>query len=71
MTEELTAIEVRRLRASLAKIRAVVDQQAEDASLWAVYPMGTQPVAEAYLQQELRKLHAVIEQVAGEEHGER
>lgn len=30
MTEEqLTAIEVRRLRASLAKIRAVVDQQAE------------------------------------------
>lgn len=65
MTEEqLTAIEAQRLRSCLEKIRAVVDQQAEDAALWAVYPRGTQPIAEAYLQQELRKLHAVIEQGA-------
>ena len=41
----------------LDKIRALVDRQAEDAGLW--FQARTAP--EAYLQQELRKLHAVIE----------
>ena len=33
----------------------------ERKALWAVYPFGQQPIAEAYLQQELRRLHALIE----------
>jgi hypothetical protein len=45
------------LRARFEKIVAVVNEQAEDFGLWfdAVY------ATEAYLQQELRRLHAVIE----------
>ena len=46
---------------ALQRIRALVDEQAEDEALWAVYPFGQQPIAEAYLQQELRRLHALIE----------
>lgn len=46
---------------ALAAIRALVDEQAEDEGLWAIYPMGQQPIMEAYLQQELRRLHALIE----------
>lgn len=38
-------------------IRALVDRQAEDEGLWFV----AQTAAEAYLQQELRRLHAAIE----------
>lgn len=37
--------------------QALVDRQAEDEGLW--FPNGT--ASEAYLQQELRKLHAAIE----------
>jgi hypothetical protein len=48
---------------ALAAIRALVDEQAEDEGLWAIYPMGQQPIMEAYLQQELRRLHALIEGV--------
>ena len=48
---------------SLDRIRALVDEQAEDEALWAVYPLGQQPIAEAYLQQELRRLHALIEEL--------
>jgi hypothetical protein len=42
----------------LDAIRALVNEQAEDFGLWfdAVYAI------EAYLQQELRRLHAVIEE---------
>ena len=47
----------------LARIRALVDEQAEDEGLWAIYPNGQQPIMEAYLQQELRRLHALIEEV--------
>ncbi len=47
----------------LSRIRALVDEQAEDEGLWAIYPFGEQPIAEAYLQQELRRLHALIEEV--------
>ncbi len=41
----------------LDEIRAVVDEQAEDEGLWFCARTAT----EAYLQQELRKLHAVVE----------
>ena len=44
-------------------VRALVDSQAEDDALWSVYPMGVQPISEAYLQQELRRLHAAVEAV--------
>ena len=39
------------------ELRAVVDRQAEDDGLW----FTAQTAPEAYLQQELRKLHAEIE----------
>ena len=41
----------------LRQAKELVDQQAEDEGLW--FEALTAP--EAYLQQELRKLHAVIE----------
>ena len=45
----------------LSAIRALVDEQAADYGLWGV-PIGRlQPITEAYLQQELRRLHALIE----------
>jgi hypothetical protein len=47
--------------ANLREIRAVVDRQAEDEGLWGVGVYGTQPITEAYLQQELRHLHKIIE----------
>lgn len=31
-------------------------------TVWALYPMGVQPITEAYLQQELRRLHYAVEQ---------
>jgi hypothetical protein len=43
-------------QASVA-VRAMVDAQAEDDGLWFI----AETAAEAYLQQELRKLHAAIE----------
>jgi len=45
-------------RAALAAIRGLVDRQAEDPGLWFV----AEHASEAYLQAELRKLHAAIEQ---------
>ncbi len=48
-------------RPTLADIRALVDEQAEDEALWALNLDGTLPISEAYLQQELRRLHALIE----------
>ena len=47
--------------AQLERIKAIVAEQAEDEGLWAIHPSGQQPIVEAYLQQELRRLHAVIE----------
>ena len=47
-----------RAEADLAKLRQMVAQQAEDDGLW--FRAATAP--EAYLQQELRKLHAAVEE---------
>ena len=43
--------------ARLLAIQAVVDEQANDAGIW----FHAETAAEAYLQQELRRLHEVIE----------
>lgn len=51
----------RRLREALEQIRQHVNAQAEDDALWALYPFGEQPISEAYLQQELRRLHETVE----------
>jgi len=45
--------------AQIARLRAIVDEQAEDAGLW--FDARTAP--EGYLQQELRRLHAAIEAI--------
>lgn len=66
--ERELAITAEFLRQQLARIQAVVTEQAEDEGLWSVPAVGTQPTAEAYLQQELRHLHAVIESNAEGEH---
>ena len=42
----------------VANLQTIVDEQAEDVGLW--YGVHTAP--EAYLQQELRRLHAAIEE---------
>ena len=39
-------------------LQTIVDEQAEDVGLW----FGVHTVPEAYLQQELRRLHAAIEE---------
>ena len=41
----------------LNRIRLAIDQQAEDEALWVPAVTAT----EAYLQQELRKLHLIVE----------
>lgn len=46
-----------------------VDEQAKDEGLWSVPLTGLQPIAEAYLQQELRKLHALVESAFREAQG--
>lgn len=46
---------------TLKELQAIVDAQAEDEGLW----FSARTASEAYLQQELRKLHAAIEEVAG------
>jgi hypothetical protein len=43
-------------------VRQLVDQQADDAGLW----FFAQTPTEAYVQQELRKLHAAVEALARE-----
>ena len=42
-------------------LRNVLDEQTNDDGLWFI----AETCAEAYLQQELRKLHAVIEEYLG------
>ncbi len=49
--------EIERLKGYSKRIQALVDQQALNEGLW--FHAETAP--EAYLQQELRKLHALIE----------
>lgn len=44
--------------AKLEKLKALVAKQADDEGLWFV----AETAPEAYLQQELRKLHEIIEQ---------
>jgi hypothetical protein len=50
MPEDPTAV--------LARLRQIVDEQAEDEGLWFI----AQTAPEGYLQQELRRLHAAIEE---------
>lgn len=47
-----------------AEVSALVDEQAEDEGLWGIHPFGQQPITEAYLQQELRRLHAAVERAS-------
>lgn len=54
-----------RLRKAHCRLQQMVDAQALDEGLW----FEAETAAEAYLQQELRKLHAVVEAAALE--GER
>ena len=44
-----------------APLYALVDEQAEDEGLWSTRLDGSTSIAEAHLQQELRRLHALIE----------
>jgi hypothetical protein len=44
-----------------APLYALVDEQAEDEGLWSTRLDGTMSIAEAHLQAELRRLHALIE----------
>ena len=46
---------------ALKTIRDFVDEQATDEALWSVPAERLQNIGEAYLQQELRALHQVIE----------
>ena len=39
------------------KLRALIGEQIDDDALWLIYP----GIGEAYLQQELRRLHAFVE----------
>ena len=48
--------------ASDNRLRALVNEQAEDDGLWFI----ARTAPEAYLQQELRRLHAAIEQIASD-----
>jgi hypothetical protein len=49
---------------TVAELRAIVDEQAEDAGLW----FDATTITEAYLQQALRWLHAAVESLESE-HG--
>jgi hypothetical protein len=53
-----TVAALREAAERLRRLQTIVDAQAEDEGLWFV--LGTAP--EAYLQQELRRLHAAIEE---------
>ncbi len=53
------------LRAQVADLQRLVDEQAEDECLWFVD--GT--AAEAYVQQALRRLHAAVEAVSATTEG--
>ena len=52
------------LREALRPLLDLVNEQAEDEALWALNLDGTLPISEAYLQQELRRLHELVEAAA-------
>jgi len=52
------SLKIQQLEATIERIRAKANKQAEDWGLW----FETKTTSEAYLQQELRSLHAAIEQ---------
>lgn len=45
----------------LARLQAIVDEQAEDMNLWRVVDAS---LVEEYLQAALRRLHAAIEEIS-------
>lgn len=49
-------------QSKISKVRAMVATQAEDDGMW----FSAQTGPEAYLQQQLRELHRIIEQEFGE-----
>lgn len=55
---DIIAVEAEAREQALERIQAIVNEQAEDEGLWFIAHYLT----EAYLQQELRRLHAVIEE---------
>ena len=44
---------------SIRNAKGIIDKQAEDEGLWFI----SESITEAYFQQELRKLHALIEDI--------
>ena len=59
---------VRVLEGNFYRLGMFVAAQAEDEGLWAIpIPFNSQPIMEAYLQQELRRLHTVIEEMVNAE----
>lgn len=65
-TEQLQS-QLTQAQKRIEKILAVVNEQAEDLGLWSIPTERPQYIAEAYLQQELRRLHEVIEGKTKEE----
>lgn len=53
-------------REDLSRVLALVDEQAEDEGLWFI----ARTAPEAYLQQELRRLHAAVESALAATEGE-
>lgn len=62
ITSRMTLEKVNKIMAGLRIIKAIVDEQAEDAGLWFL----DETASEAYLQMELRRLHAAIEALEDE-----
>lgn len=68
--------ELEKVKTLLSEIKKVVNQQAEDPALWAISKVELGPnneqidypisIGEAYLQQELRRLHSAIEHLDDE-----
>ncbi len=56
---ESTKTELAGLRESLEALCGIVEKQAKDEGLWFI----SRTCPESYLQQELRKLHAAIEEI--------
>lgn len=47
----------------LADLKTLIEEQANDWGLWTTNLDGTLPISEAYLQQELRRLHEACERL--------
>jgi hypothetical protein len=57
LTETGRGEAARELREAIAAVHSLVSEQAEDEGLWFV----ADSIVEAYLQQELRRLHTLLE----------